>query len=72
MMSVDAVRPLAIGTQEAARLCNRNVKAIRAAIYEGELPVIIVGTGKARKYLIRVEALEAWLKAQERRTPFAA
>jgi excisionase family DNA binding protein len=53
---------LAVGVAEAARLLNVSGRFIFILIKRGEIPSLRIGTRR----LIRVEALRAYLKKQEK------
>lgn len=56
---------LSLTLEECAVLTGLKVCALRSAIWAGDLPYIRMGVGG--RYLIRREALEKFLAAQERR-----
>lgn len=56
---------LSLTLEECAALTGFKVCALRSAIWAGDLPYIRMGAGG--RYLIRREALEKFLAAQERR-----
>jgi excisionase family DNA binding protein len=56
---------LSMTLEECAALTGLKICALRSAIWAGDLPYIRMGAGG--RYLIRREALEKFLAAQERR-----
>jgi excisionase family DNA binding protein len=56
---------LSLTLEECAALTGLKICALRSAIWAGDLPYVRMGAGG--RYLIRREALEKFLAAQERR-----
>jgi excisionase family DNA binding protein len=56
-----------IQVTEAARLYPIATKRLYRLIHEGAIPAIVIDNPVRKRILVRAQAVEAWLRAQERR-----
>jgi len=57
----DDIPPMGVSLREAARLIGVCERTLWSMVQRGQIPVRVVGTGKRRRYLFSLRALEKWL-----------
>jgi hypothetical protein len=56
---ITAAESIGVSTATAVKLANTSVIEIRRAIVDGELPVIVQGASKGKKYTVLLDSLRA-------------